>query len=68
MILIRHITGSCTFERGLLEDLHGVELVGIRRGYLSHQEHLQITQQTHQKNPVTIYWDWESESVKEEKK
>lgn len=30
-----------TFERGLLEDLHGVQLVGVRRGHLAHQEDLQ---------------------------
>lgn len=39
--LLRHVAGYCTFERGLLQDLHGVELVSIGRGHLSHQEHLQ---------------------------
>lgn len=29
-----------TFERGLLEDLHGVQLVGVGRRHLAHQEHL----------------------------
>lgn len=30
----------CTFQCGLLENLHGIELVSIWRSHLSHKEHL----------------------------
>lgn len=34
------LTDCFTFERGLLQDLHGVEVVVIGGSHLSHQEHL----------------------------
>lgn len=43
--LLHHITGRLTFECGLPEDLHSVELVVVGRGHLSHQEHLQRAEQ-----------------------
>lgn len=58
----------CTFECGLLEDLHGIELVSIRGGYLSHQEHLQWAQQKPHKPPLYQIRDWESKSAKEKGK
>ena len=39
-------SGWFTFECRLLQDLHGVELVGIRRRHLSNQEHLQDDKKT----------------------
>lgn len=43
---LEHSGASQTFERGLLEHLHGVQLVGVGRGHLAHQEHLQPQERT----------------------
>lgn len=46
MAIICTPTGGCTFERRFLQDLHGVELVSVRRCHLSNKKHLQDNRKT----------------------